>query len=111
VRLRQSRVLRIMTLAVVRIIGAPVACAEGIKDTWHNVAKHAADQLIARFGDRVSVRYFDLFEPDCPPLPDGAQLPLVLLNDEVLSSGGKISAPAIRKHIEALGIPPDDHRS
>jgi hypothetical protein len=99
-----------MTRVVVHIIGAPVACAEGVKDTWRDVARHAADQLSARFGDRVCVRYFDLFDPDCPPLPDGAQLPLVLLNDEVLSSGGKISVPAIRKRVEALGISPDDHR-
>ncbi|CAG0937581.1 hypothetical protein TFLX_06522 [Thermoflexales bacterium] len=100
-----------MTLAVVHIIGAPVACAEGIKDTWRDVAKHTADQLSARFGDRVCVRYFDLFDSDCPPLPDDAQLPLVLIEGEVLSSGGKISVPAIRKRIEALGIPPDGHRS
>ncbi len=98
-----------MTLAVVHIIGAPVACAEGVKDSWRDVAKHAADQLSARFGDRVRVRYFDLFDSDCPPLPDGTQLPLVLLNDEVLSNGGKISVPTIRKRIEALGIPPDGH--
>ena len=95
-----------MTQAVVHIIGAPVACAEGVKDTWRDVAKHAADQLSARFDDRVSIRYFDLFDPDCPALPDGAQLPLVLLNGEVLSSGGKISVPAIRKRIETLGVRP-----
>ena len=100
-----------MTLAVVHIIGAPVACAAGVKDTWRDVAKHAADQLSARFGDRVSIRYYDLFDADCPALPDKAQLPLVLLNDEVLSSGDKISVPVIRKRIEALGIPPDGHRS
>ena len=93
-----------MTPMVVHIIGAPVACAEGVKDTWRDVAKHAADQLSARFGDRVSVRYFDLFDSDCPSLPDGVQLPLVLLNDEVLSSGGKISVPTIRKRIEALSV-------
>ena len=96
-----------MTPAVVHIIGAPVACAEGVKDTWRDVAKHTADQLSARFGDRVRIRYFDLFDADCPALPDEAQLPLVLLNNEVLSSGGKISVPAIRKRIEALGILPN----
>ena len=96
--------------AMVQIIGAPMACAEGVKDTWREVAKHTADQLIARFGDRVGVRYFDLFDPDCPALPTGAQLPLVIIDDEVLSSGGKISIPAIRKRIEALGVPPNDHR-
>jgi hypothetical protein len=95
-----------MTPVVVHIIGAPVACAEGVKDTWRDVAKHAADQLIAHFGDSVQVQYFDLFDPDCPALPADAQLPLVLLNGEVFSSGGKISTPAIRKRLETCGIKP-----
>ena len=33
---------------VVHIIGAPVACAEGMKDTWREVAAWAAGQLAAR---------------------------------------------------------------
>ncbi len=97
-----------MTLALVQIIGAPVACTEGIKDTWRDIAKHAADQLRARFGDDVRVQYFDLFDPGYPGPPD-AQLPLVLVDGEVLSSGGKISIPAIRKRIEALGVTPNGH--
>ena len=96
-----------MNPALVQIIGAPIACAEGVKDTWRDVAKHAADQLIARFGDSVRVQYFDLFDPDCPTLSDGAQLPLVIIAGEVLSSGGKISVPAIRRRIEALGVRPN----
>ena len=95
-----------MNPALVQIIGAPIACAEGVKDTWRDVAKHAADQLTARFGDSVRVQYFDLFSPDCPTLPAGAQLPLVIIEGEVLSSGGKISVPAIRKRIEDLGVRP-----
>ncbi|MBP7686836.1 MAG: hypothetical protein KA765_02975 [Thermoflexales bacterium] len=93
----------------VQIIGAPLACADGVKDTWREVAKHTADQLSARFGDRVRVQYFDLFDADCPALPDGAQLPLVLIEGEVLSSGGKISTPAIRKCVEAFGVTPNGH--
>ena len=100
-----------MTPILVYIIGAPVACATGLKETWRDVAKHTADQLSARFGDQVCVKYFDLFDPACPALPDGAQLPLVMIDGEVLSSGSKISVPAIRKRIEALAIPPDGHRS
>ena len=96
-------------MIVVQIVGAPMACADGVKDTWREIAKHTADQLIARFGDRVRVQYFDLFDADCPALPDGAQLPLVLIEGEVLSSGGKISTPAIRKRIEALSVIPNGH--
>ncbi len=92
--------------AVVQIIGAPVACAEGVQETWRNLATWAACQLAGRFGDQVQVEYFDLFDPACPALPAGAQLPLIFVNGEVLSSGGKISVPAIRKRLEAMGINP-----
>lgn len=87
---------------VVQIIGAPVACAEGVKETWRDVAAWAAGQLASRFGAAVRVDYLDLFDPACPPLPDGAQLPLVLVNGQVVSSGGKVSVPAIRRHLEGL---------
>jgi hypothetical protein len=94
---------------VVHIIGAPAACAEGMKDTWRAVAAWAAGQLAARFNGSVRVNYFDLFDPACPPLPPGAQLPLVLVNGEVLTSGAKISVPAIRRRLEALGQRPNEH--
>lgn len=86
----------------VRIIGAPVACADGVKDTWREVAAWAGRQLAGHFGDAVTVRYFDLFNVDCPPLPAGAQLPVVLVGDTMVSNGGKISIPAIRRQVEAL---------
>lgn len=89
---------------IVRIVGAPIACEEGVKDSWREVAAWAAGQLKARFGDAVDVRYFDLFDADCPALPVGAQLPLVLVQDEVLSSGGKVSVPAIRRKIESIMV-------
>jgi len=87
---------------VVRIIGAPVACAEGVKDTWREIATWIGGNLTARFGEEVQVAYFDLFDPACPPLPPGAQLPLVYIGDELFSSGGKLNGPAIRRRIEAL---------
>jgi hypothetical protein len=89
---------------VVQIIGAPIACKEGVKDSWREVAEWAAGQLEARYGEAVQVIYYDLFESDCPVIPPGVQLPLVLLDGAVLSSGGKISIPAIRKQIESSGI-------
>lgn len=88
--------------AYVQIVGAPVACADGVKDTWHEVATLTGDQLRRRFGEAVRVEYFDLFDPACPPVPPGSQLPLVFINGEVFSSGGKISVPAIRKQLESL---------
>jgi len=88
---------------LVKIIGAPVACKDGIKESWHEVAEWAAGQLRSRYGDQVSVLYFDLFDPDCPMIPPDSQLPVVLVDGIVISSGGKISIPLIRKKIEDLG--------
>ncbi len=85
---------------VVQIIGAPIACSEGVKDSWREVAQWAAGQLKTRFGDEVSVEYYDLFDAGCPIIPPGVQLPLVLVNGEMLSNGGKISVPLIRKQID-----------
>jgi hypothetical protein len=95
--------------AVVQIVGAPVACAGGVKEAWRDVAEWARGQLAVCFGDAIRVQYFDLLDPACPPLPPGAQLPLVLVDGEVLSSGGKISVPAIRRRLEAQGVTPSGY--
>ncbi len=89
---------------VVQIVGAPIACAEGVKDTWRDVASWAATRLASMYGDQVRVEYFDLFDPAIPPVPAGAQLPLVLVNGDVVNSGGKISLPRIRNRLESLGL-------
>jgi disulfide oxidoreductase YuzD len=94
----------VTTTALIQIVGAPVACATGVQETWRELAAWMAGQLEGRYGTAVSVTYYDLFQPECPPLPAGTQLPLVLVNGEVLSSGGKLSMPAIRKRLESLGI-------
>ena len=91
-----------MQTIIVQIISAPIACKDGVKDSWRDISKWAADHLKTRFGEAVKVHYFDLFDADCPPMPVNAQLPLVLVNNEVLSSGGKISVPAIRRKIESI---------
>ena len=90
------------TPILVQIIGAPIACQEGVKDTWREVAEWASGNLHQRFGEEVRVQYFDLMDPACPPMPSKAQLPLVMVNGEVLSNGGKISVPVIRKKIDTL---------
>lgn len=94
-----------MTIPIlVRIIGAPVACKDGIRESWREVADWAAGQLSRRYDGQVQVQYYDLFDPVCPALPPDSQLPVVLVNDTLISSGGKISIPLIRKTIEELGI-------
>ena len=87
---------------LVQIIGAPIACKEGVKDSWREVARWAEDQLKRRFGEAVQVKYYDLFDVDCPSMPNEAQLPVVLVNGKTTINGGKISIPAIRRKIESL---------
>jgi hypothetical protein len=87
---------------VVQVIGAPVACAGGVKDAWRTATAWVASQLVAHFGEAVQVGYVDLFDPVCPPLPPNAQLPMVYINDNLFSSGGKVNGPAIRAQIEKL---------
>ena len=86
----------------VKIIGSPVACTEGVKELWRDVAAWAGGQLHLKFGSQISTRYFDLFDPECPTFPPESQLPVVFVNEKVISSGGKISIPLIRKEIESL---------
>ena len=86
----------------VKIVGAPVACEEGVNELWRDVATWAGDQLNLRFGNKVITRYFDLFDPECPTIPPESQLPIVLVNEKLVSSGGKISIPLIRKEIETI---------
>lgn len=86
----------------VKIVGAPIACKEGIKDTWRDVAEWASGQLKTRYPDQVKVLYFDLFDPDCPTIPPTSRLPIVFVNDSIVSIGEKISIPQIRKKIEEL---------
>jgi len=92
-----------MTVTIV-IVGTSVACSGGVQETWRDVTAWVAGQLHSRFGESVSVRYFDLFDPDCPALPPEAQLPYVLVNGEAYSSGGKISVRGLRVRLEALGL-------
>jgi hypothetical protein len=89
-------------MQVVQIVGAPVtSCREGVT-TWREVADWAARELGRRFGDQIAVRYYELFDPDCPSFPEGCALPVVLVNQQLVSSGGKISIPLIRRHLETL---------
>lgn len=90
----------------IQIVGAPVACAEGVKETWRDMGRYIATRLRERYGTMIEVIYHDLFDPACPPLPADAQLPLVLVDGVILTSGGKLSMPAIRRHLESLGVEP-----
>jgi disulfide oxidoreductase YuzD len=89
---------------LVQIVGAPIACASGVKDSWRDLSTWVAGQIRVRFGEAVQVKYYDLFDADCPPMPPDAQLPFVMVEGEVVSSGGKISIPSICRRLEERGI-------
>jgi disulfide oxidoreductase YuzD len=91
-------------LVVIAIVGAPVACADGVKESWRELAEWLAGQIARRYGPAVTVSYYDLFDPDCPLLPASARLLLVLVDGEMLTSGGKISIPTIRQRLTSLGL-------
>jgi hypothetical protein len=91
---------------IVHIIGAPVACAEGVKETWRDLAGWIGGEIA---GAVWHGRFHHLLRPLRPQLPAPAarcQLPLVLVNGDVLTSGGKLSMPVIRRHLDALGVQP-----
>lgn len=48
------------------------------------------------------MKYYDMFNADYPAMPTGSQLPLVLVNNEAVISGGKISIPVLRSKITAI---------
>jgi len=97
-------------MVVVRIFGTLAACSTGVTDGWRDTATMIAGQLVGRFGDQVIVEYFDLFGPEMDSFTDvlaavsqqSLMLPLVYINDELFSSGGKINGPSIRRRIEVL---------
>ncbi len=78
--------------------------------SWRDATEWVARSLRAQFGDRVRVEYHDLFfdAPDTFPqavelVAHGrAQPPLIFIDDELFSAGGKISGPAIRKRLETV---------
>jgi len=96
----------------VRIVGVPSACARGITEPWREIAQLAGTQLAARFGGQVVVEYYDLFSAEMAAFPPALALlqesdlgmPLVFVGDSLLSAGGKISVPAIRQALAALGL-------
>lgn len=90
--------------SVVQIVGAPIACAEGVIDSWRTTAAWAADQLRVRYGAAVRVEYYDLFDPDVPVLPEQGALPVIIVDGIAIATGGKISIPAISRQLEAGGL-------
>ena len=93
-----------MPTVLIQITGSLIACSQGMRDDWRDLSEWLASKMTALYGEQVTVKYYDIFDSDCPSLPPDAKLPAVKINEEILSMGGKISMTLIRKKIESLGI-------
>jgi hypothetical protein len=84
----------------VRIVTAPdVACGG---PTWSGTVAMIRGRLARRFGEAVTIEHVTVFSLRFFELADvaaevqaGADLPIVLVGEAVLSRGGKISEPRI----------------
>lgn len=98
--------------AVVRVFGIPAAPGCPSDQTWEAVTRRVGALLAARFGPQVQAEYVDLFGPAMRRFPDIVALvaggtvspPVVTVNGTVVPAAGKVSVPAIRRALEALGI-------
>lgn len=92
--------MRVVGMIKIQIIGTQVACKEGLKDTWRDVAAFAKSQLQLHFKDEVEINYYDLFDRQCPTFPKEAQIPIVMVDDELFSAGGKIDIPKLKNYLK-----------
>lgn len=97
---------------VVRVFGVPTAGTCRAREGWREATEWMAHSLKSQFGDQVRVEYVDLFSEKVDQCPAALALvtsgeaipPLIFVDDELLTSGGKISGPAVHRRLESLGI-------
>ena len=92
---------------LIRIV-APPAAPNACGHTWENAAQLVASRITIRYPGKVTFEFVPLFSKAFFDLPfvvqalgDGtAQLPVILVGDRIIQSGGKISESKIRAEIE-----------
>jgi disulfide oxidoreductase YuzD len=81
------------------------------KPTWETATHLLRSQLERRFGGSVTVEYVELFSPRSFDLPEmlmkgigdeSLRLPVVLVNDHVVSSGVKLNEGLLARRIEEI---------
>ena len=97
--------------AKVKIFGAPVmGCKPG--KTWEDVANFAKNWLSSRFGEQVQVEYIEFLPPKWKEFPKiidlinkgEAKIPIIMVNDKVICSGGKVNIGQIEKYLLNVGV-------
>ncbi len=94
---------------LVRIV-APPTPSNACGNTWENAARLIESRVVARYPGRVAFEFVPLFSKaffDMPlvvqALGDGsAQMPVILVGDRIIQSGGKISESKIGQAVAAL---------
>lgn len=78
--------------------------------TWAEAVRFIHGRLNRRFNGRVAVEQVEIFSRRGFEFPavleairQGAELPVVLVGDRIVSQGGKLSESRIARAIEALG--------
>mgnify|MGYP005855506765 CR=1 FL=1 len=88
----------------VRIVGG--------SDAFAKTAYFVLDRLHSIFGDQVCGRYYSVGEPSLAEFPPAlalvrlgeAPLPLVFVDNDLVTMGGKLSVPELRQRLSALGL-------
>lgn len=105
-----------MSIAVRIVVAPDSACGHGM--TWSAACSFVGNRLRRRFGDSVGVEQIEVFSPRCFEFPaaiaalaSGAQLPLVLIGDQMVSQGGKLSDRLIGDAVAAILAGPPERQS
>ena len=93
----------------VRIVTAPDASCGGT--TWSGAVAMIRGRLASRFGEAVTVEHVLAFSPRffemtkvTAAIEAGAELPIVLVGEDVVSRGGKLSEPRIAEALRAANV-------
>jgi len=99
------------TKTKVKIFGVPVAgCKSG--KSWQDAAAFAKNLLTLKFGNQVEVEYIEFLPPKWKEFPKiidlinkgKAKIPIIVVNDEVLSTGGKVNISQIERYLINIGL-------
>ena len=95
----------------VRVFAAPDAsCGHGM--TWSAASALIGDRLRRRFGNEVEMEHIELFSPGSFEFPEvmaaiaaEGPLPVVMVGNQIVSQGGKLSDRIIGQAVETLLAP------
>ena len=93
--------------ATIKIFAMPMEACDPRK-TWKAAFQHLAKRLYERYGDLIEMEFIEIFSPESFRYLDimkmveevQAKPPYVMIDDRLISSGGKLSEPAIHQTLD-----------